>query len=104
MRAREGRSSGEVLGDEGTDHALAKLSPEVENVVGDAESTCNGLRVVEVLEGAAASEGRSGAVRCVVELQGDAHDVMPFADEQSGGHRRVDTPGHGHDDPHGLSV
>jgi len=34
----------------------------------------------------------------VVELQGDADDVIALALEQRGGHRAVDAAGHGDDD------
>ena len=70
----------------------------------NAEAGRNRFRVVEILEGAAATEGRAGALGHVVKLHRHADDLAPLLREQRRRHRGVDASGHGHDDSHPLSI
>ena len=58
----------------------------------------NGASVIDILAGAA---GPLAVGRCpvVVELQGDADDVVALGLEQGGRDRQIDPPGHGNHDP-----
>ena len=83
---------GHVLGDEGTDHAPLELVGEVEDVVREAEAVGDRARVVEVVEGAAAS----AAVRC--EAKRDADHLVARGSAARGRDRAVHPAAHGDDD------
>ena len=103
-RAGDGRPALPVVAHEGLDHSFAEGTLQAQHVVGDAEAGRHRLRVVEVVERAAAAEGRPRAVRLVVELHGDAHHLVPLLLEERGGHRGVDAAGHRGHHTHGFSI
>jgi len=53
---RQGGAAVEILAHEGGDHPVLERALQVDDVVRDRELRGNGLRVVEVIEGAAAAE------------------------------------------------
>ena len=64
----------------------------------DAEPVGDAARVVDILPGTAGSApANRGAV--IVELQGDADDLVPLLLEERSHHRGVDTARHGDDHP-----
>ena len=83
---------------EAVDHRLLETALIVEDIVRDADRRRDRAGVVDVLPGAAGAL----AVSCravVVELQGNADDVIALGLEQRGRHRGIDAAGHGdHDD------
>ena len=92
-----GVSPAEVAVDEAVDHRLAEAALVVEDVMRDAERLGHAARVVDVLPGAA----RALAVRrvaVIVELQGDADDVVAFPRQQRGHDGGIDAARHGDDD------
>ena len=91
-RAGDGRPAGEIVLHERRDHPLAERALEVDHVVGDAEPARDRPGVVQVLEGAAAAEGRRLALRLIVELHRHADDVVAGGLQQRGGDRRVHPP------------
>ena len=95
-----GRPSLDVAGDVGVDDVGLELGAEVEDVVDDAQLVGDPSGVVDVGHRAAARVGVTSP-----QLEGGAHHAAgPVGtDEERGGHRRVDSTGHGHQDPHGIS-
>ena len=95
--ARDRRLAAPVAVGEILDHRSAEPRLVVEHVMRNAEAGGHIGRVAHILSGAAGAlaPGR-GAV--VVELQGDADDIVPGAGEQRRGHRRIDAARHRHDD------
>jgi len=83
---------GDVLGDEGVDHAPLELVGEVEDVVREAEAVGDRARVVEVVEGAAAS---AAARR---EAKRDADHLVARGSAARGRDRAVHPAAHGDDD------
>src|SRR5207247_3702000 len=83
---------GGVVGDEGGDHASLELVGEVEDVVREAEAVGDRARVVEVVEGAAAS---AAARR---EAKRDADHLVARGSAARGRDRAVHPAAHGDDD------
>ena len=95
--AGNGSLAADIGARERLDHLLAKALFVVEHVVGDAEARGDVARVMDVLSGAACAL----AVRrigMVVELHGQADDVVAPVGEQRRDDRRIDSPRHRHDD------
>ncbi len=80
------------------DHRLAKAVLVIQHVMRDADPLGDVAGVVDVLPGAAGALAVSGRAM-IVELQGDADDVVTFGLQQRSRHRRVDAAGHRDDDP-----
>ena len=93
---RNRRLAGNVAVGEGLHDRRLEALLVVEDVVGDAELVGHPARVVNVLAGAAGPAPPHG-LAVVVELQGDADDVVPLLLEQGSRHRRIDAAGHGDD-------
>ena len=74
--ARDRRLAGGVAVGEAVDDGRGKAALVVEHVVRNAERVGNPAGVVDVLAGAAAALA-AGGVAVIVELQGDADDVVP---------------------------
>ena len=86
-----------VAGDVGVDHVGLEVGGEVEDVVDDAQLVGHPPGVVDVGHRAAARVGLAAP-----QLEGGADHVVGAVGvgQQGGGHRRVDTAGHGHQDAH----
>ena len=76
------------------DHRLLEAAFVVEDVVGDADGARHPSGVVNVLAGAAGALAMDGGAM-IVELQGNADDVVAFVLQQRGGHRGIDASRHG---------
>jgi hypothetical protein len=66
--------------------------------MGNAERLCDAACVVDVLSGATTPLAARGCA-VIIELQGDANDVVAFVLEQRGGNGGVDAAGHRDHDP-----
>ena len=95
--ARDRRLAGEVGVGEVVDHRRLEPPLEVEDVVGDADAVGDPAGIVDVLAGAAASRPARG-LAMVIELQGNADDVVALLFQQRRGDRAVDAARHGDDD------
>src|SRR5581483_2378482 len=73
----------------------------VEHIVGDAEPVGDAARIMDVLAGTARAAPSDG-LAVIVELKGDAYDVVALLLEQRRGHGGVDAAGHGHYHPPGA--
>ncbi len=103
-RTGDGRSAGEVVGDEGADDLVLEAVLGVDEVVGDVEVLGDAAGVVDVVDGAAAAldgfghAGTAGEAALVPELEGEADDGVSLGVEQRSGGGGVDAAGHGHGD------
>ena len=95
--AGDRRLAGDIALREGVDDRLAEALLIVEHVMRNAQRFGNATGVVYVLSGAART-GAMGGRAVVVELQRHADDVIAFALQDAGDHRRVDAARHGDDD------
>ena len=91
---RDRRLAGNVAVGEGLHDRRLEALLVVEDVVGDAELVGDPARVVDVLAGAAGPAPPDG-LAVVVELQGDADDVVALLLEHGSRHGRIDAAGHG---------
>ncbi len=98
--ARDGRFARDItLGKRGDD-LVAEAAFIIEHVVRDPEFRRHRTGIVDIASGAAGSFARGGfGSTGVVELQGDADDVVAVAGQQCGHHRGVDATRHRDDDP-----
>src|SRR5262249_11430411 len=97
LDARHRRLARRVALGEAVDHRLLEAALVVEHVVRNADVGGDAARVVDVAAGAAGALA-VGCLAVVVELQGDADDVVALGLEQRRRHRRVDAARHGDDD------
>ncbi len=97
VRARQGRPPGQILVHEVGDHRLLEPPFQVDDVMRDAERRRHAACVVQIVEGAAGSEG-GPPLGLVVELHRQANHVPALLLEQGGGHRGVDASRHRDDD------
>src|SRR5262249_17469225 len=97
VNARDRSLTVDIAFCEAVDHCLLEAVLVIENVVRNTNSFRNSARIVNILARATGTLTMDrGAV--IVELQGDADDIVTLCLEQGGGHRRVDAPRHGDDD------
>ena len=85
------------------DDGFAKTAFVVQHVVRNAEAFGDVAGVVNVLPGAAGALAMGGRAM-IVELQGDADDVIALGLQQRGRHRRIDAARHGDDNPRVLGT
>ena len=95
--ARHRRLARHIALGEAVDHRRLEAALVVEHVMRNADPVRHRAGVVDVLAGAAGALAM-GRRAMVVELQGDADDVIALGLEQRRRHRRVDAAGHGDDD------
>ena len=95
--AGDRRLAGHVGLRERLDHFLAKPRLVIQNVVGNSDPLGHVASVVNVLAGAARPLAM-GRLAMVVELHGDADDVVAFIGKERRHDGRVDSAGHGHND------
>ena len=95
--ARDGRLAGDIGLGERLDHLLAKAVLVIEHIMGNAETRGDVPRIVDVLPGAAGALAVS-RFAVVVELHGDADDVVAFGRQQRRRDRRIDASRHRNDD------
>ena len=100
--ARDRRLAGSVAFGEAVDDGRSEAALVIEHVVRNAECVGNSARIVDVLAGAATALATGGGA-VVVELQGNADNVVPGFAHQRGNDGRIDTTRHGHDDALALS-
>src|SRR5690606_4942792 len=84
--------------DEIVDHRLAKAALVVEDIVRNPQPVRHAPSIVDVLSGATGAL-LPGRRTVVVELQGDADDIVAFRAQQRGRRRAVDAAGHGYHRP-----
>ena len=91
--ARNRGFAGEVGVGKIVDHRLAKARFVIQHVVRNAEMAGGAAGVSDVTAGAAgAAGGRLAAV--VIELKGNADDIVALFEHERGGDRRIDAAGH----------
>jgi hypothetical protein len=95
--ARHRRLAGDVALCKPVDHRFLEPALVVEHVVRNADALGDRARVIDVLAGAAGALAMGGST-VVIELQGNADDVVAFGLDQRGGDRGIDPPGHRDDD------
>lgn len=96
--ARHRRLAREIAIGERPHHGLLELALIVEHVMGDIERGRHTARILDVLAGAAGALLGHG-LAMVVELQGDADDVVSLPLQEASHHGRVDAARHGDDHP-----
>ena len=97
LDAGDRRLAGEIALGEALDHRVAEAALIVEHVMRNADRLGDAAGVVDILAGAAGA-GAVHGFAMVVELQGDADDVIALALQQRRHHRGVDAARHGRDD------
>ena len=101
MAARNRRAAGRVLTDEVVHHCGLELALEIQDVVWNSDRGRDLSGILQVIEGAAASEAVRHALALVVQLHREADDVVAGIGQPRGGHRRVHSSRHGDDYAHG---
>src|SRR5216684_3694033 len=102
--ARDGRASGEILGDEGADDVALEALFVIDHVVRNADVLGYAAGVVDVVERAAAAGDLlghafvSGEAALVPELHGQADDVVSLGAEHGGDGGGVNSARHGYGD------
>ncbi len=94
LHARHRRLARDIALGETVDHHFLEAALVVEHVVGNADALRHRAGVVDVLPGAAGALA-VGRLAMVVELQGDADDVVALGLEQRRGDRGIDAARHG---------
>jgi hypothetical protein len=95
--ARHRGLAGQIAVGEIVDDGLAELRFEIEDVMRNVEPGGDPAGIVDIAPGAA-GPGLAGRGAVIIELQGDADDVVARMLEQAGDHRRIHAARHGHDD------
>ncbi len=102
--ARNRRASGKILGDERPHHVVLEALLLIDHVVRNAERLGHAARVVNVVDGAAASLHRlrhalmPGQPALVPELQRESHDVVALLAQHCRDGGRIHTARHGYRD------
>ncbi len=99
--ARHRRFARAVTLGETVDHHLLEAALVVEHVMRNADALGHRTGIVDVLPGAASALAM-GRRAMIIELQGDADDVVTLGLEQRRGHRRVHAARHRDDDARRL--
>ena len=88
LDARHGRLAGGIACGEIVDHLFAEAILIVEHIMRNADPLGDIARIMDVLAGAAGALAMGGRAM-IVELQGDADDVVAFRLQQRGGDRGI---------------
>ena len=98
--AGDGRASGKVLVDEGTDNVALETLFVIDHVVGDADGFGHAARIVDVVEGTATSLDRlghafvPGETALIPELHRQADDIVAVGAKHGRDYGGINSSGH----------
>ncbi len=95
--ARDRRLAADIARGERIDHGFAETCFIVEDIMRDAQALGYAACVFDILTGTAGT-GTMGGCAMIIELQGDADDIIALAFEDAGHNRRIHAARHGNDD------
>ena len=101
--ARDRRLARQIARDEFVDHRFLEARFKIENIMRDSEAGRHPPRVVDILPGAARTLAAHG-LAMVVELKGNADDVITRQFEKGGHHRGIHSPRHGADNANRTAI